>query len=299
LVTAVKLLAPVIPFAAEEMYQHLVRDHSGEAPVSVHLTGFPEPGRIEIDENLLEAMDRLQEVVEQGHAARQQASLKVRQPVASVRVAGLGARMIERLGPLLPLLEDELNVKRVELGVPEDSLYRLAPRLDRKIAGPLFKGLLPEVQAALEREPAERVAAAVESGEDFHLEVGGQAMRVPAEGVVLEKHPRDGWELAEGNGFVVAVDTRLTDELLEEGLARDLVRRVQDLRKELDFEIGDRIRITYQAADRVVRLFQNYREYITQETLATEIQLTQAPPPDASEVSIGDDRLVLRLDRIG
>ncbi|MFW6012260.1 MAG: isoleucine--tRNA ligase [bacterium] len=298
LVTTIQLLAPVIPFATEEMYQRLVRDHADEAPVSVHLTDFPVPGRFEIDTGLLEAMEKLRDVAEQGHTARQQARLKVRQPVAALRVTGLSEGTRERLEPLLPLLEDELNVKQVQLGVPEADLYRLKPRLDRRVAGPLYKKALPKVEEALAKASPERVVEAVQRGNDFILEPAHEAVPVPPDAIVLERQPREGWQLVWENGLVVAVDTRLTDDLMAEGRARELVRRVQELRKELGFDIGDRIRILYCAADEVARLFEEYGEYVTGETLAVEVLQTKAPPAAAREVWFEQQRIDIRLERM-
>ena len=199
----------------------------------------------------------------------------------------------------MPLLEEELNVKRVELGVSEGDVCRIEPRLDRKVSGPLFKGQLPAVQAALAAEPVEQVAAAVGSGRELRLEVGGETVLVPPEAVVLDRHPHGGWAMSMGNGFVVGLDTRLTDDLLTEGRARAWSAGIQDLRKELDFDIGDRIRITYEAPDGVAGLFEAYRDYVAEETLATEIRRAETRPPEARELTLGDDRLAVHLEPAG
>ena len=296
LVTAAQLLAPIIPFATEEMYQRLVRDHSSAAEVSVHLTEFPKPGRRQIDEDLLDAMDTLQEIAEQGHAARQQANLKVRQPVATLRVAGLKTRTADCMADLLPLLEDELNVKRVELIERRDSLYRIEPHLDLKIAGPQFKGGLRSVEEAIATAKVEVVVEAVRRGEILDLEIEDRRVQVTPEAIILEQRPHDGWSMAEGNGFVVALDTRLSEELLAEGKAREVVRQIQNLRKDLGFEIGARIRIRFQSSDSVARLFKEYGDYLSAETLAVEIHRLEIAPPGATEVVVGDDRLAFELD---
>lgn len=299
LVTTARLLAPVIPFAAEEIYHRLVRDHQPDAPLSVHHTRFPEPSTVEPDADLLAGMERVQELAELGHAARQQANLKVRQPLATLRVAGLEATSVRVSKPLLPLLAEELNVKAVELETQEELLYQTEPRLDRSAAGPRFKGQLPAVERALAEQPVERVVEAVTRGESLLMALDGETITLTPELIRLERRPLAGWGLVESNGCIVALDTRLTDELLVEGRARDLVRQVQELRKRLGFEIGERIHLAYQASDELEQSLANLVDSIATEVLAISIGRSDGPLTDGHEVAFGEERVIVRLERAG
>ncbi len=299
LTTATKLLAPVIPFATEAMYQELVRGHDSAAPVSVHLCDFPEEGRFAVDEELLAAMDAVLVLVEQGHSARNRAGIKVRQPLAELRVAAEDPKAAARIGPFLPMVEEELNVKRARFVDSAAGLYSLDVRFDGKVARPKYKRSYDALAAALaELDPAE-VEARAKVGAPVTLAAGSETVEVPPEELVIEKIAAEGWAIAEGNGFLVAADTRLGEDLLREGKARDLVRSIQSLRKEIDLQIDDRIHVTYSAPEELAATIEEFGDYISGEVLALKLERAETPPAEAHRVKLGGQQLAIAIEKAG
>ncbi|MCP3958948.1 MAG: isoleucine--tRNA ligase [bacterium] len=295
--TTIKLLAPVIPFTTESMYQHLVRDHDADAPVSVHLCDFPRPGENNLDEALLEAMETVRALVEQGHRARQKAQLKVRQPLAEIRVAAVPG-LAEKVDPHMPLIVDELNVKAVNVVDSMADLYQLSARLDGKIAGPKYKRFSgPLKEAVASADPAELESRLAVAGE-VALEAGGETFQVPAEDIVIEKSSEEGWELSEGSGLLVALDTRLSHELVLEGLSRELVRKIQDLRKKTGLEVADRIRIEYVADDELAAVVTRHADYIAGEILAESIERRETLDPTGKSVKLGAHQIEIAITKV-
>lgn len=291
LVTVIELLAPVIPFATEAMYQKLVRARDESAPVSVHLRDFPMSGKIEIDEHLLAAMDAVRSLAELGQAARSKAKVKVRQPLAEMRIAPSGSGLAADLAPFLPLLRDELNLKEIRLLDSGDGLYSLSARLNAKAAKPKYGRLYAALEDAFAARSAEEIA-----GGALSFEIEGEPITLEAEDVVVQKTATEGWEIAEGDGFLVAIDTRLTEELLQEGRVRDLVRSIQSLRKEMDLQVTDRIRIRYQASDEIAAVLQAASDYIAEETLAVGIE-RDGNLGSGTPLKLGSDSLWLTIER--
>jgi isoleucyl-tRNA synthetase len=269
--TTVRLLAPVIPFVTEAMYQELVRHHDAEAPVSVHLCDLPAAGEVPVDEPLLEAMDAVRDLVEQGHAARNQAQAKVRQPLAELRVAAEDAGLADKLEPFLPLVLDELNVKRVRFA-DLDELYSRSVRLDGKLAKPKYKQHFAAVQAALQSADPAGLESRLRRDGEVSLDAAGQTFVVPAAEVAIDKTAAEGWSLAEGSGFLVLLDTRVDEQLAREGLVREAVRTIQNLRKDDGLEVDDRVEIAYVAGDELAAALSAHQDYVAAETLARSLE---------------------------
>ncbi|MDH3403826.1 MAG: isoleucine--tRNA ligase [Acidobacteriota bacterium] len=271
LVTTVKVVAPVVPFVSERMYQELVREKDAGAPVSVHLCSFPEAGDFAVDEDLLGVMDAVRSLVELGHAARNNAGIKVRQPVRELRVHGADSRLPGRIGPHVPIVLDELNVKELSFVDRADDLFERTVRLDGKVAGPKYKRLLAPLKRALAAADGAEVERRVAAGLPVVLDADGQRLEVPPDEILVAKDPAAGWAIAEKGELFVALATELDAELLREGRVRDLVRAIQNLRKEIGLNVEDRIRLTYAASDEVAADVEAHRDYIAAETLATEL----------------------------
>ncbi|MCP4529702.1 MAG: class I tRNA ligase family protein, partial [Delftia sp.] len=247
LVTLSKLLAPFIPFMTEVMHQNLVRLADGDAPESVHHCAWPtaDANALAANQDLLAQMALVRQVVALGLAARAQANIKVRQPLGKIVVVAPGQG--DRLETMRSLVLDELNVKGVEVMREAGELvnYKLLPL--NKVLGPKLGRLFPKVRAALNAvaDPA-AAAAALEAGQSLTLEVEGQAIELAPDEVLVQTHAREGLAVLSESGVTVALDTELTPELAAEGLAREVVRRVQTLRKDADFDLDDRIVTTYE-----------------------------------------------------
>jgi isoleucyl-tRNA synthetase len=279
LTTLARLLAPSMPFLAEEMYRNLVADQDHSMPPSVHLAAWPEVDEALLDDQLLEDTALLLEACSLGRAARRAAGVKVRQPLSEVLVrAPRGAEGLRRFeGDLL----DELNIKAVRYldssaGFVE---YRFKPNL--RLVGKKYGKRVPALTAALralEGQQARDAAQTVESGQPLRLLLDGEQVDVLPEEVLLESSSPEGYAVAENGGLLVALDTTLTPELEAEGLARELVRNIQDARKSAGFAISDRIGVYLQGAgDELQRTLERWGDYVRGETLADELVLGAAP----------------------
>jgi isoleucyl-tRNA synthetase len=270
-----RLLSPFTPFVTEAIYQNLVRSVFPQAHESVHHTLWPSYDQSAVDEALIEQMELARRIASLGLSARNSAGLKVRQPLAKVMAyAGKGQNLGEEL---VEIVTDELNVKEFEFVENASQLvsYKLLP--NNKLLGPRFGALFPKLRAALEAADAGAIAADVNAGIAVTLEVEGQAATLQPEEVLVQTEPAEGLAVAADKLATVAVDARITPELRAEGLAREVVRRVQAMRKEAGFDIADRITTYYLAQDDLAAVFQTWGEYIQAETLST--RLVAGKPP--------------------
>ncbi len=301
LVTLTKLLAPFVPFVTEQMYQNLVSSVTPKASRSdsVHHCDWPAVDPDRVDEALLADMDAARTVVTLGHAVRAAANLKVRQPLGRVVVVAPPEKR-ERLSHNAALILDELNVKALEFAADEAELvtYKLMP--DNRALGPRFGALFPRVRAALAAVEPGAAVAALRSAGALTLDVDGQAVTLGAGDVIITPQPKSGFAVRAEGEYVVALDTSVTPELRAEGLAREFVRRVQDLRKSAGFEISDRIAAYYDASERLAAAIAAHAEYIQGETLAVKLSTGAAPEGAATaQDSFDDETLRLGIVRVG
>ena len=317
LVTLTKLLAPFIPFVAEAMYQNLVRSVDANAPESVHHTNWPSVDEAKFDKQLLADMAIARSVVNLGHSIRAAKAIKVRQPLGRAIVVADAAQR-ESLTHLRDLAADELNVHAVEYAAREEELvsYQLRPNFatlnekvkvlvpepetdDKQIkkdAREKRKAVMGGLTTALNAADASQVAATVRAGSSFTLDVNGLAIEIAPADVLVTPQPKPGFAVASEGTLVVALDTNLTAELVAEGLAREFVRRVQDLRKSANYDIADHIRVFYTATPKLASAIETWREYISGETLADEMQASAAPAGAASvEDGFDGEKLTVAL----
>ena len=284
LVTLAKLLAPFAPFLAEELYGNLVDRGQGTGDssedrsedLSVHLTDWPVADHARIDRTLSDETRLVMRIASLGRAARAKASLKVRQPVAELFVK-VPTRMEEHaLQRLAPQVLEELNVKELRIVRDETDFLRFEVKPNLKSLGLKYGRDVQKIMAALQTMPDDRrndIAKAVAAGQT--VEVAGKTLQ-PDELLVAGRE-KEGFASAEENGAVVIVSTELTPELLREGLARELVHRIQNLRKDAGFEIADRIRTYVTADDEIASVLHEHAAYIKQETLSEELLAGGAP----------------------
>jgi isoleucyl-tRNA synthetase len=268
LVTVSQLLAPFTPFVAESLYRNLVSARVPGAPDSVHLSDWPAIDEAAIDERLNAEMAAVQRMVSLGRAARSQAQVRVRQPLAAAVLVPRTAEERLALSRLATLIADELNVKQVEVSDDpgERVAYTLRPNLP--VLGPRFGSEVGKIRAALDGADPAAIVRAMRAGESF--EVGG--FELGGGDVLVTVAAADGWAAAEDGGYIALLDTTVTPELRSEGLSRELVRRIQDLRREAGLEVSDRIEVRYAAADPAIgAAFEAHATYIAEETLALAI----------------------------
>ena len=286
LTTISKLLAPTMPFLAEELHQNLVRSVDPMAPLSIHLADWPVVDYSRIDENLNSTMNSVLKLVTLGHAARSKANIKVRQPLAEVAfaVGNLDEQMV--VTDFADLLCDELNVKSVRLldGTTEAVSFSLNP-LPMQL-GQKYKALYPKIRQAIMEVDSDEAGRKLLDGGTLVIKVDGKSYAVDNTEVEVHTQSKSGFEVASDGPYLAALVTDLTPALVHEGLAREVVRRVQSLRKDAELEISDRIMIRYKASQGLDEAIKAFSDYITSETLATEIS---TKPIDKSWVSEQDE----------
>jgi isoleucyl-tRNA synthetase len=278
MVKLIKILAPFTPFVAEVIYQNLVCSVRQGAYESVHHTAWPQADAAVIDADLLSGMELARQVASLGLSARNSAGLKVRQPLAKALAYAGGDRSLN--DELIAIITDELNVKSFEFVEQAGKLINYHVLPNNKLLGPRFGAQFPNVRAALEKADAAQLAASVNGEQPVQIEVDGQMVELAPEEILVQTQPVEGLAVAADKIITVAVDADLTPELRAEGLAREIVRRVQAMRKEAGFNIEDRITTYYQAGDEMSRVMEAWSDYIRAETLSTKL-VTGAPPEDA------------------
>jgi isoleucyl-tRNA synthetase len=298
LVTVSKLLAPTMPFLADELFQNLVRSVEEGAPESVHLALWPKFDAAVIDEKLNQHMALVMKLASLGHAARNKSAIKVRQPLAEAAFSVGSAEEREAIEQFADLLMDELNVKKVS------SLHKAADAVDYAL-NPLPKQLgqkygrqFPEIRKAILEMDAEVGALKLLDGQSLSVEMDGQTLEILPEEVEVRALARSGFEVASEGAYLAALVTDLTPELVQEGLAREVVRRVQDLRKQADLDIADRIHLYYQATPALAAAIENYRDYVMGETLTVELLAKPAPQGlAAAEAAFGEETIQVALEK--
>ncbi|MHB0988327.1 MAG: isoleucine--tRNA ligase [Bellilinea sp.] len=283
LVTVSKLLAPSMPFMAEELYQNLVVQMHPSAPESVHLAAWPAFDAALVDDKLNRDMALVMKLASVGHAARNKANRKVRQPLAEAAFSVGNAEETRVVLAYADLLEDELNVKHVRAldTAGEAVAYSLNP-LPKQL-GQKYGSRFPAVRRALLAIDPEPAARRLLDGQPVALEVDGEAVTVLPEEVEVRVQARAGYAVASEGAYLAALVTELTPALAREGLAREFVRRVQDLRKTADLQISDRIRLYYQATPGLAAAVIDFKDYIMAETLTVE--LVASAPPESAAIS--------------
>jgi isoleucyl-tRNA synthetase len=274
----IKVLAPVTPFVTEVMYQNLVRSvdevHGVDenAPESLHHCAWPEADEAAIDQALLDQMALARQIASLGLGARGNANIKVRQPLARTLVHVGQGRKADLSPELTAIVVDELNVKSLEFVAEAGELvsYKVLPNL--KLVGPKLGKLVPAVRQALAEAEANELVAKVETGENITLQAGGQEIELTPEEVLVQTEPAEGLAVAADKVVTVGVDVVITDELATEGMAREVVRRIQNMRKDAGFDIADKITVYYQTEGALHRVFRDWADYIKNETLAVAIE---------------------------
>ena len=265
-----RLMAPIMPFLSEAVYQNLMRRVRSDSALSVHMCSWPTVDAAKLDSDLVHDFDVVQRVVGLGRAARNQTRLRVRQPLPRVLVRVPSERDAASVNRHQAQIREELNVKALELVARDAALvtYRIKPNLPR--IGKRYGKRVPAIRAALANADAARIAAAVAGGQSFAIEVDDEPIGFDAEDVLVETSAAEGYACAEEGGYLVGLDTRVSEELRLEGLARELIRTVQESRKQAGLEVSDRIALSISGSTAVEQAATLHRDYIMAETLATE-----------------------------
>jgi isoleucyl-tRNA synthetase len=270
LVELAKLLAPYVPFLADEIYANLTGGADPGFDGSVHLAGFPEPDERRRDTELEQRVGSALRVVELGRAARAQAKVKVRQPLRKAVVVAAGSER-DAIEAMADLVRSELNVKELEFVESDADLVSYEVKPNYRTLGPRFGKEMPAAAAAVASLDPAKVAAAIDEGRPFGISLGGHDHELGAEDVTLAMAPLEGYEVEAEAGRAVALALGLDDELRREGLAREVVHAIQNARREAGLEITDRIALALGGDEELLDAARAHEEYVTGETLATSV----------------------------
>lgn len=303
LVRLCQLLAPCIPFLTERMYQNLVlgrdileisesdhpaSDEQQNLPGSVHLCDYPTSDSTLLDEDLNRRMAAAQQVVKLGHKLREENTLRVRQPLAELQYAAADAPTAAAIGQLSDVIKEELNIEQITQQDNLDDLVGYSYKPNLKTLGPKYGKLLGMLRKQLP-ELGDDVLGPLRRGEDVAVDIDGHRIELTPDDVLISTEQAADWVCADDSGIQIAISTVLTDDLVRKGMSRDFVRHVQQLRKDADLHIQDRIRIEFHSEDNQVQaMVTEWADYIRGETLADDIHFAASPPADAKTVSVGE-----------
>ncbi|MFW9834003.1 MAG: isoleucine--tRNA ligase [Candidatus Thorarchaeota archaeon] len=297
LVTLSRLLAPFVPFVSEVMHQNLTQNIELDAPESVHLCDWPQSDSI--DEELNNDMAFILRLVSLGHAARNQANIKLRQPLSEIAFAVGSDSERDVVSKYTNLIANELNVKSVRLldVTAEVVSYQLKP-LPRQL-GQKYGSRFPELREAILKLDPRKTAATLQNGDSIEVSLNGDKFEILPEEVEVIVQAKEGFSTASEGSYLAALTTELTHELKLEGLAREFVRRVQNLRKSADLNVNDRIRVQFESSQLMAEAVEVHEAYISEETLATELKQAKKPSGEfQEEYTFGDEKLVVAISPI-
>ncbi|OFW66655.1 MAG: isoleucine--tRNA ligase [Actinobacteria bacterium RBG_16_68_21] len=294
LVTFAELMAPVLPFITEAMYQDLVVERRGDGdqgPPSVHLEEYPEADPALIDPDLEAAMGAVREVVALGRSLRVSESIRIRQPLATLTVVSHDAAVRSAVTAHADLIADELNVRAVATSDDEGSLATIGAKPNYRTLGPRFGPGVQAIAAAVAELDGAAVVGLLETGS---IEVAGEILT--ADDVVVTRDPRPGIAVASGDRVSVALDTEITPDLAIEGLARELVKEIQAIRKDTGLAVSDRITVAWSSpSPAIAAAIERHGDWIAAEVLAVEMTETAGGPSPADERAVADEPIRIAI----
>ncbi|MDO4758904.1 MAG: isoleucine--tRNA ligase, partial [Rikenellaceae bacterium] len=274
--TVAKLAAPFAPFYADRLFTDLNAVSGRHTESSVHLADFPKCDESLINKELEEMMGIAQQVTSLTLALRRKVSIKVRQPLQKIMIPVLDAKMAAHVEAMKELIKGEVNVKDVELLHDTTGVITKHIKLNFKSFCTRYAKFSKQMAALLNDFTQEQIAA-IESAAETTLEVGGQQLTVTPADFIITSEDMPGWQVASEGTLTVALDITITEELRREGVARELVNRIQNIRKESNFSVTDQIRVEIEATEAVRDSLAEWADYIGRQTLAVEVKAAAEP----------------------
>ncbi len=293
LVTVSKAAAPMIPFMTEDIYRNLVCSIDENAPESVHLCDFPTADAKMVDKELEKNMDAVLKIVVMGRACRNGANIKNRQPIASMFVKA----PCELPEFFQEIIEEELNVKKVTFTEDVSSFTDYAFKPQLRTVGPKYGKYLGKIQQALKELDGNRAMEELKKNGSITLDSVNADVVLCEEDLLITMTQQEGYVTEGDNEVTVVLDTNLTQELIEEGFVRELISKIQTMRKEAGFEVMDKIVVSYHAEDKIAAIFENYGGQIQSEVLAERIDGTQLKGYQ-KEWNINGEHVVLSVQKV-
>ena len=293
LTTLAKLAAPFVPFITEQIYGNLVLPFYKNVPVSVHLTSFPVCDKAFIDTQLGENMDRVINIVSLGRTARNACAIKNRQPLSELLIR---ADKFDSLPEeYLDILKEELNVKKVAFISDSSGFasYEIKPQL--RTLGPKYGPLIGKIREHLAQCDSSALVNAVRKGETVTVSIDNTLVAFKEEDLLISDKNKEGYQTVSEKGITVILNTELSQELIQEGLMRELVSKIQTMRKESGFNVTDHIVVTYSCGEKLAEVIEKYKSEIMQDTLADSITAGSG----SSLKDINGEEISLSLEVVG
>lgn len=281
------MVAPFAPYISEEIYRNLTNEES------VHISYYPEVNTSLIDNNVEKKMDLVRDLVKLGRASRESVRIKVRQPIGKVIVDG---KYEELISDLIPLIKEELNVKEVVFAkdLKEYMKFNLKPNFP--VAGPKLGKKIKLFTKALNALDSSEAVNRLENRETIIVDLDGEEFEVTKEFVDIRIESKEGFTVSMENNLFVILDTKLTEDLINEGYAREFISKVQQMRKNNDYEMMDNIKIYFNGDEEITSAIEEFNEYIKSETLAVDIKSVEE---EGLEIhNLNDHDTGIRLEKV-
>ena len=292
LVTLSKVAAPFVPFITEEIYQNLVVNLDKNAPESIHLCTWPEADESKIDKDLEKEMDLAYTIVKLGRSARNSANIKNRQPLSEMLIS------VSTLPKYYAdIVKDELNIKKVEFGaqMAEYVDFEIKPNLP--VLGRTYGKLIPQIKQEIAKKNQMELALKIQKGEEETIIIGEETITLNSENLLITMQGKEGFAFAGEGEIGVVLETTITEELKEEGYVREILSKVQNMRKDSGFEVLDRINLYVAGNEMLENVIKKFAEQIQRDTLANEI-IYGAERNNYTETSINGEKLQIEVEKV-
>lgn len=295
-VALVKLIAPYTPFIAEELYQELVAKVDRNSSESVHLTLFPAADENLLDEVLDEKMEILMRLASLGRAARNKAGIKVRQPLEKMLVSIPQKKLKDELKSMFYVVEEEINVKSIDFASEELSFTVKSAKPDFQLLGPKFGKDAANIAERIKRLGEEELNNLKKDGK-ISLKFRDRSVEINSDEVQIEEKDKEGFAVESENEYKVALSTELTEPLKDEGFARELVNKIQNMRKAAGFEVMDRIKVDIKSTNRLYQALDAFEEYVKKETLTDMITRSGEVGEFSEELDVNGEKTMISVRR--
>ncbi|MCD4652159.1 MAG: DUF5915 domain-containing protein, partial [Candidatus Cloacimonetes bacterium] len=288
LVTVCRLMAPFAPYISEEIFRNLTNEKS------VHLTDYPQSDAKLINSQLESEMQAVVDVVTLGRVARNNAQIKVRQTLGDLYLPENVRSLVERMEALI---KEEINIKAIHYVKEEDDMVHYEIKPNFKVLGPKAGKLVKKIASELAQADANAIRATILDGGTHSIEIDGQTVELIDEDLLFSIQKREGYTFESNRTMYVALDTHLSPELVQEGLAREMVNKIQFSRREMGLDIMDRIIVTCAGPDEICEALKSYSQYIKDETLTDDILSVSTPAEKMSELDINGHLVHIRIEK--
>ena len=291
LITLAKVCAPFVPFITEEIYQNLVVNLDKNAPESIHLCTWPEVDESAIDKDLEKEMDLAYTIVKLGRSARNSANIKNRQPLSEMLIS------VDTLPKYYAdIVKDELNIKKVEFGAQMSEYVNFEIKPNLPVLGRTYGKLIPQIKQEIAKKNQMELALKIQKGEEEVITIGEETITLNSENLLITMQGKDGFAFAGEGEIGVVLETTITEELKEEGYVREILSKVQNMRKDSGFEVLDRINLYVAGNEMLENVIKKFAEQIQRDTLANEI-IYNAERNNYTETSINGEKLQIEVEK--